>query len=434
MIDIFKKENNDNQPLDGFETKPSQIKKTQILVAIGTIGGILLVSIMFVFSSGDKKPVNNYLLGDDKKKFQIADLTSGAKAEDRWLQKSEQRLLELDKIIKANEQLNKQLQEKIAVLEEGQKNLADNNQEFDMGELALLKEELKALKEAGTSNKNNSNNNGSNISHTSGDDPFASSDADLKNSGNNQKILKNKTIEEINLSTLGAKTKKTNNIKNFLPAGSFAPAKVIEGVDASVGVDAQSDPRPIKFIVTGPAISSYHLKNPQKTDITGCIVWGAARGDLSSEKVYARFIKMTCSPEEGKTVTMAVEGHTAASGKAGIRGPVISREGDFITKSFFAGVAGGIGKGASSYFTTPGSILGTQVVTGQPKASGILGQGLGDGLSSTGNTISDYMIKRAEQYQPVVSIAGGIDVELNFDEGVYIDGTIENAEVNSKSK
>jgi conjugal transfer pilus assembly protein TraB len=434
MIDIFKKESDDQQNIETNEKTPSQIKKNQILIAISTIGGILLIAILFVFSSNDKKPENTYLLGDDKKKFEIADLTSGAKAQDRWLQISEQRLVELDKIIKTNEQLNKQLQEKIEELEKGQKALADNNQEFETGELALLKEELKALKDNSNKVDPNNKNNNSNINQTNSNDPFASGSDINKTSETNQQILRNKTIEEINLSAIGAKTKKTNDIKNFLPAGSFAPAKVIEGVDASVGVDAQSDPRPIKFIVTGPAISSYNQNNPQKTDITGCIVWGAARGDLSSEKVYARFIKMTCSPEEGKSVTMAVEGHTAASGKAGIRGPIVSREGDFISKSFFAGVAGGIGKGASSYFTTPGSILGSQVTTGKPQASSILGQGLGDGLSSTGNSISDYMIKRAEQYQPVVTIAGGIDVELNFDEGVYIDGTLDILEDNNKTK
>ena len=37
--------------------------------------------------------------------------------------------------------------------------------------------------------------------------------------------------------------------------------------------------------------------------------------------------------------------------------------------------------------------------------------------------LADYMIDRAEQYQPVISIPANIDVELVFIEGVALDGS-----------
>src|SRR3546814_10045456 len=44
---------------------------------------------------------------------------------------------------------------------------------------------------------------------------------------------------------------------NYLPPNSFARAKVIVGVDASAGVNSQTDPLPVVLRVTGPARSVY---------------------------------------------------------------------------------------------------------------------------------------------------------------------------------
>jgi conjugal transfer pilus assembly protein TraB len=421
------KNNDDN--LEGSSISPKAIRLKQYYTALISLIALILAVVLFIKGPEDKK--SNQISSKDRKKssITISDLTSGAKAEDRWLQISEKRLQELESVIKRGEASNKELKEKLEKIaadqKENKENLENTNQKFDDSELLELKNELLALKDKAVSAPSNNS-----VSSTSvNDDPFSTiGKVNKDNSGSVTRSFAPKQIEEINISGL-SKQRDLRDIKNYLPAASFAPAKVIEGVDASVGIDSQSDPRPIKFIVTGPAISSYHKGVAQTTDITGCIVYGAARGDLSSEKVYARLIKMTCAPEPGKSVTMLVQGHTAGQGKAGIRGPIVSREGDLVTKSFLAGVAGGLGKGASQYFTTPGSIMGSQITTQKPSSSDILGKGLGEGFSEAGSNISEYFIKRAEQYQPVVTISGGIDVELNFDEGVYIDGTSEIKEV-----
>lgn len=75
---------------------------------------------------------------------------------------------------------------------------------------------------------------------------------------------------------------------NYLPPNSFARAKVIVGVDASAGVNSQTDPLPVVLRVTGPARSVYQNGRLLTTKIEGCLVNGAARGDLSSEKVYVK--------------------------------------------------------------------------------------------------------------------------------------------------
>ncbi|NRD89042.1 conjugal transfer protein TraB, partial [Sphingopyxis sp. BSNA05] len=92
----------------------------------------------------------------------------------------------------------------------------------------------------------------------------------------------------------------------YLPPNSYAPAKVIVGVDASVGVASQSDPLPVVLRITGPARSVVKNGKLLTTNITGCIVNGAARGDLSSEKVYVKLARMTCDQPGGRVAVSEV--------------------------------------------------------------------------------------------------------------------------------
>lgn len=207
----------------------------------------------------------------------------------------------------------------------------------------------------------------------------------------------------------------------YLPPNSYAPAKVIVGVDASVGVASQSDPLPVVLRITGPARSVVNDGKLLTTDITGCIVNGAARGDLSSEKVYVKLARMTCSQPGGRVAVSEVKGFISFAGKSGVRGRVVSREGNLISQALIAGIVGGFGRGfsanANGIFTGQigiggkrDSLSGTDIITG----------GLGQGAGDAADTVSKYLIERAEQYQPVVEMPTGIEVEIVFLDGVHV--------------
>ena len=138
----------------------------------------------------------------------------------------------------------------------------------------------------------------------------------------------------------------------WLPAGAHAQAVVLAGVDASAGVSSQGDPRPVLLRITGPAWTAAQDGTAMQVDVDGCTVTGAAHGDLSSEKVYVRLRTMTCAVPEpgtgerpGAVVETDVAGFVAGSGKTGVRGPVVSREGALVEKVFLAGMVSGIGQG-----------------------------------------------------------------------------------------
>ena len=212
-------------------------------------------------------------------------------------------------------------------------------------------------------------------------------------------------------------------VSAWLPAGAHAEAVVLAGVDASAGVSSQGDPRPVLMRITGPGWTAAEDGTALQVDVDGCTVTGAAHGDLSSEKVYVRFRTMTCAgPESGTVIETDVAGFVAGSGKTGVRGPVVSREGALVEKAFLAGLVSGVGQGVAQAFQPQAVATGTGAAVANTGLGDIGRAGLGAGASSAGQKVADYMIRRAEQYQPVVQLQAGTKVTLVFLEGARIDG------------
>ena len=214
-------------------------------------------------------------------------------------------------------------------------------------------------------------------------------------------------------------------VGRWLPAGSHAEAIVLAGVDASAGVSSQGDPRPVLFRITGPAWTAAEDGTAMQVDVAGCTVTGAAHGDLSSEKIYARLRTMTCAgPGPDTVIETEVAGFVAGSGKVGVRGPVVSREGALVEKAFLAGLVSGVGEGVSQAFQPQAVATGGGAAVANTGLGDIGRAGLGSGASTAGQKVADYMIRRAEQYQPVIQLQAGTRVTLVFLEGARLDGRV----------
>ena len=218
----------------------------------------------------------------------------------------------------------------------------------------------------------------------------------------------------------------------WLPAGSHAEAIVLAGVDASAGISSQGDPRPLLLRLTGPAWTAAAGGAALQVDVAGCTVTGAAHGDLSSEKVYARLRTLTCAgPEPGSVIETEVAGFIAGSGKTGVRGPVVSREGALVQKAFLAGLVSGAGQGAAQAFQPQAVATGGGAAVANTGLADIGRAGLGAGAASAGSKVADYLIRRAEQYQPVIQLRSGTRVSVVFLEGARLDGGLLDGQRNT---
>ena len=385
----------------------------------------LLFGLIWLLMDGQSRPTQN--IEKDLSRVLETNINKGTALEDHWLQISEERFKKL-------EQQTQKLQGNLSSIEKENEKLKREKEALDdqLKQLQVKIQEQKPLKPESlkpklTQQTTSSSNN--DIYEKGFIQPLQQGHNSQSQKGPVQtEIALPQTIQKFTLKDPKNKAYKEYDLANYLPAGSYVKATVISGVDASVGVSSQTDPRPVLFRISGKAQTARFEGKTQEVDLTGCVVTGAAYGDLSSEKVYVRLQKMACSKKEGRVIETKVKGYPSYLGKVGVRGHVVSREGDLVMQSFLAGVIGSIGKTASSALAPQKGVLNIAKGTENtyPDVTDVLGQSVGEGINQSSDRVADYLLKRAEQYQPVVVMQAGTQVELVFIEGVYIDGKNRN--------
>jgi len=208
----------------------------------------------------------------------------------------------------------------------------------------------------------------------------------------------------------------------YVAPNSYVQARVLVGVDMQAGISATADPKPVLFRIDGRAVGVGADGQFQTSDLTGCLVNGAAFAELSSEKVYIKLQKISCPVDGSHYLVTKVDGYVSYMGKSGVRGKVVSREGNFANKAFVAGTLQGLGQAMSTNtqrsltgITTSNGVSG--VATAPLTDSQIAQATVGTGISNASSMLADYYIKRAEQYQPVIEMPTGLEVELVFLDG-----------------
>ncbi|SAH74197.1 type IV conjugative transfer system protein TraB [Enterobacter hormaechei] len=205
----------------------------------------------------------------------------------------------------------------------------------------------------------------------------------------------------------------------WIPSGSFSDAIMIEGADANASVTGQQNTQPVTIRLLG----NIQMPNNKEYSADGCFVVGEIWGDISSERGIVRTKSLSCVLKNGKHVDMEFDGHVSYQGKGGVRGKPVMRNGMIVGYAGAAGLLSGFGEGIKSA-ATPSVGLGATADVG---AADVFKQGFGGGASKAADTLSQYWIKRAEQYHPVIDIGAGNLVTVVFQKGFRLE-TIEDAD------
>jgi conjugal transfer pilus assembly protein TraB len=125
----------------------------------------------------------------------------------------------------------------------------------------------------------------------------------------------------------------------------------------------------------------------------------------------------------GEIIETQVAGYISGpDGKAGIRGVVASKDGQFLARSFVGGVFAGLSNVANPQNhqtqTNPFAPGAKQPVA--PNVGDMFTAGMASGATTALDRLSQYYIDRAEQLQPVIQIAAGQVVDIVFTEGTFI--------------
>lgn len=205
--------------------------------------------------------------------------------------------------------------------------------------------------------------------------------------------------------------------RNFLPVG-FVRAKLLGGLDAPTGGQGQNDPIPVPILLKDNGF----LPNNFRSKIKDCFVIAHGHGDLSSERAYLRLVTLSCVMKDGRVIETRAQGSVFGDdGLNGIRGKLITKQGQVLANALMAGIASGIGKSfASQGQTTSTSPLGT-TTTPSTDPSQALRNGLGQGTGDALNRLAQYWISAADKMFPVIEIGGARDVDIVFTSGITID-------------
>ena len=140
-----------------------------------------------------------------------------------------------------------------------------------------------------------------------------------------------------------------------------------------------------------------------------------------------KYVKIQpCYTGDGTAIDVPVKGYVAGEdGKAGMRGRLVSKQGQILANALLAGVASGIGHAFTQSSTTLSvSPLGTTSTVDPGKQ---LEAGLGTGVGKALDRLAQYYISLAEKVFPVIEVDAGRSVDVVLTQGVALPGTLDAA-------
>ena len=209
--------------------------------------------------------------------------------------------------------------------------------------------------------------------------------------------------------------KKRPHVRDTIPAGSFGQAVLLSGLDAPTGGLAERNPHPVLLEL----IDNGNLPNRYRHRVKQCRVIGSGTGNISDERAYIRLERLTCILKNGDIISEVATGTiTGEDGKNGLRGNLVTKQGQLIANAFWAGSLSNIGGAiAQSYTSVATSATGT-VSTLDPNK--VLESGVASGVGGTMEKIADWYFKRAEETYPIIEISAGRIVNLFLTEDLAL--------------
>jgi conjugal transfer pilus assembly protein TraB len=204
-------------------------------------------------------------------------------------------------------------------------------------------------------------------------------------------------------------------VSTFLPV-SFTRGTLLGGLDAPTGGQSQSNPHPVLIRLSDNSV----LPNRFRGEYRDCFVIAAGYGDISSERAYLRTENLSCVRADGAALEVRIQGSVyGEDGKVGMRGRLVTKQGQMLANALLAGVVSGIGQGlATSSTNYSTSALGTIATASGADA---YRAGLGTGVGRALDRLAQYYIKLAENTFPVIEVDAGREIDVVITKGVRID-------------
>ncbi|MDR2124680.1 MAG: hypothetical protein LBP38_06855 [Desulfovibrio sp.] len=226
----------------------------------------------------------------------------------------------------------------------------------------------------------------------------------------------------------------------FVPTSSHFKVRLLTGLDAPTGPKASGQPHPVILRVQDLS----WLPNNVRQDIAGCHILGEAIGELSSERARVRGLNLSCvDDDDNQVIDEGIDGFLADSdGKASLRGRVVSKQGRFLANALLAAFVEGLGKGFQGLgSTTYVGAYGSATSTDMDSFTDGFKAGVGSGMSTAAQKLSEFYLKAAEDLYPVIEITANRDAtfittkgkRFQADKKIFLPVAVKNEDVAKQS-
>lgn len=225
-------------------------------------------------------------------------------------------------------------------------------------------------------------------------------------------------IEEVRTPSENSERLSIPKLTVFIPAGTMFEGNLMNGMEAPTSGIAQKSPVPALLRVKSDAI----LPNRHRYDVRECFVIVSGYGVLSTERVNLQTVTLSCIKKDGTVIETKIEGYVVGEdGKVGMRGRLISKQGQIIAKSFAAGFFSSLGQAFTPTTVpqlniTPGAISQFQT----PNLGSALTASTAQGFSQSSQTISKFYLDMAKEMFPVVSVNANRRVTIILLKGIEL--------------
>lgn len=204
----------------------------------------------------------------------------------------------------------------------------------------------------------------------------------------------------------------------YLPAGSIVSGVLVTGMDAPTNNSSRSEPFPALVRVQKDAI----LPNRHLLDVRECFIIGSGYGSLSAERAYLRAEVLSCVRNDGGVIEVPMNAYAVGEdGKVGLRGRVVSKQGQMLGKSlaagFFSGMSEVFGRAPVPTIQTSssGEIPYQDVLSSDSVTAGAV-----EGASSALDRLAEFYLDMAENIFPVIEVNANRSVDFVITQGGWL--------------
>lgn len=232
-----------------------------------------------------------------------------------------------------------------------------------------------------------------------------------------RELLAKSGLETVQFNHRKKKNIEARTSRNYVWAGTFVEGVLLTGILGDAGINGSKNMGTAMIRLTSAGI----MPNDQHSRLEGCFALVSTYGDLSGSSVVLHVETLSCA---GKDINFEQKAYGSVfdlDAMQDLRGTSILKTKPLLGYSAAAGILAGFGDGLKNLNTAQTINPGAGTITTYGQASTLAQSAAGGALSNPANRISDYVMRIADIYHPLVVARAGRRVSVLFTKGFWID-------------